>query len=119
MKLKPINSEEAYEEMLNWIDQAFDNLPELGSSDGDNLQIALLLVKDFEDKNYKIPFPDPIEAVKIRMEEKGLKNKDLMEWIGSKSYVSSILSGRKPMTLRIARILHEKLNIPAEVMLSV
>lgn len=118
MKLKPISSEKAYDEMLEWVDQSFDNLPEVGTTEGDKLHIALLLIKDFEDKNYSIPFPNPIEAVKIRMIEKGLKNKDLIEWIGSKGYVSSILSGRKPMTLRIAKILHEKLNIPAEVILS-
>jgi HTH-type transcriptional regulator/antitoxin HigA len=58
------------------------------------------------------------EAVKQKMEEEGLKNKDLTKWIGSKSYVSSLLSGKKPLTLKIAKILHQKLGIPAEVFLA-
>ena len=78
---------------------------------------ALLLIKQYEDVHFPIPKPDPLLVVKQKMEEEGLKNKDLTEWIGSKSYVSSLLSGKKPLTLKIAKVLHQKLGIPAEVFL--
>ncbi|MBP9883187.1 MAG: transcriptional regulator [Chitinophagales bacterium] len=90
----------------------------MNSPEGETLQIALLLIKQYEDEYYPIPLPDPIEAVKLKMEERGLKNKDLIGRIGSKGYVSAILSGKKPMTIEIARIFHRELGVPAEVLLS-
>ncbi|GHB63076.1 helix-turn-helix domain-containing protein [Persicitalea jodogahamensis] len=118
MELKPIRDENSYEAMLDWVDAQFDNKPELGSTAGDDLQIALLLIKAYEDQHYVIPSPDPIEAIKLKMEEKGLKSKDLVEWVGSKSYVSALLNRKKPLTLKLARVFHEKLGIPAQVLLS-
>jgi HTH-type transcriptional regulator/antitoxin HigA len=88
------------------------------SKAGQSLQIALLLIKQYEDLHYAIPFPDPIEIVRLKMKEGGLMNKDLVTWIGSKGYVSALLSGKKPLTLRIAKVLHHKLGIPAEVLLA-
>jgi HTH-type transcriptional regulator/antitoxin HigA len=82
------------------------------------VQIALLLIKQYEDQHYLIPFPDPIEAVKLKMEERGLKNKDWVGKIGSKGYVSAILNRKKPMTIEIARLFHKELGVPAEVLLS-
>jgi HTH-type transcriptional regulator / antitoxin HigA len=67
--------------------------------------------------HYKIPVPDAIKAVKQKMEEKGLQNKDLVQWIGSKGYVSALLNKKKPMTLKLAKIIHQKLGIPAGVIL--
>ena len=90
----------------------------MNSPEGETLQIALLLIKQYEDEYYPIPLPDPIEAVKLKMEERGLKNKDLIGRIGSKGYVSAILSRKKPMTIEIARIFHRELGVPAEVLLS-
>jgi len=78
----------------------------------------LLLIKQYEDEHYPVPLPDPIEIVKQKMAENGLMNKDLVNWIGSKGYVSALLSGKKPLTLRIAKVLHKKLGIPAEVLLA-
>ena len=89
-----------------------------GSPAGEKLQVALLLVKQYEDLHYPIPFPDPIDAIKLKMEEKGLKNKDLVGKIGTKGYVSALLNKRKPLTLELARLFHEQLNIPAEVLLA-
>lgn len=117
MELKPIKNDEQYEQMLDWIDKQFDANPDPESLEGIALQIALLLVKSYEDEHYSIPTPDPIEAIKLKMEEKGLKNKDLVEWVGSKSYVSALLSGKKPLTLKLAKIFHERLGIPAQVFL--
>ncbi len=113
-----LKTEEAYEAMLAWVDTQFDLAPALDSDAGEQLQIALLLIKAYEDEYYPIPTPDPIEAIKLKMEEKGLLNKDLVAWIGSKGYVSALLNRKKPLTLKIAKIFHKQLGIPAEVLLS-
>lgn len=117
MTLKPIKTEEEYDEVLNWIDGQFDKKVPVDSPEGEKLQVALLIVKDYEDRNYPILPPDPIEAIKLTMAEKGLKSKDLTELIGSKGYVSAILNRKKPMTLKMARLFHQKLGIPAAVLL--
>lgn len=118
MKLKPIKTEQAYDEMMTWVDAQFDlkTLPD--SPEGETLQIALLLVKAYEDEHYPIPSPDPIEAIRQKMKEKGVRNKDFVGKLGSKSYVSAVLNRRKPMTLEMARLFHKELGIPANVLLA-
>lgn len=113
-----IKTEKQYQDLLDWIDNQFDLLPSPESKLGQQLQIALLLIKQYEDEHYQIPSPDPIEIVKLKMEEKGLLSKDLVNWIGSKAYVSALLNRKKPLTLRIAKVLHQKLGIPAAVLLA-
>lgn len=117
MELKPIKNEAEYDQFLEWIDIQFDVAPVPDSPEGNKLQIALLLVKAYEDEHYPIPAPDPIDAIKLKMDEKGLKSKDLVEWVGSKSYVSALLNRKKPLTLKLAKLFHEKLGIPAQVLL--
>lgn len=118
MTLKPIKTEQEYEALLDWVDEQFDRNPEPNTEEGNMLEIALLLIKAYEDEHYAIPMPDPIEALKLKMNEKGLKNKDLIDWVGSKGYVSALLNRKKPLTLRLAKIFHQQLGIPAEVLLS-
>ncbi|WP_428659508.1 helix-turn-helix domain-containing protein [Runella sp.] len=118
MDLKPIKNEEHYEQLLEWVDEQFDRKLLIDSPEGDTLQIALLLIKAYEDAHYQIPTPDPIDAIKLKMEEKGLKSRDLAEWIGSKSYVSALLNRKKPLTLKLAKLFHERLGIPAQVLLN-
>lgn len=118
MKLKPIHTAEEHEAMLAWIDAQLNKGIEKGSAAGDKLEVALILVKAYEDRHYPIPMPDPIEAIKLKMEEKGIRNKDLAGKIGSPGYISSILNRRKPLTLAIARWMHKELGIPAQVLLS-
>lgn len=118
MDLKIIKTEKQYQELLDWVDSQFDLLPAPESKEGQKLQIALLLIKQYEDENYEISLPDPIDVVKLKMEENGLKSKDLVSWVGSKSYVSALLNRKKPLTLKIAKILHKKLGIPAAVLLA-
>lgn len=118
MKLKPIRTNHEYENYLDWVDKQFEKKVKRNSPDGENLQVVLLLIKEFEDKNYPVPTPDPIDAIKLKMEEMGVKSKDLVGKIGSKGYISSILSKKKPLTLELARIFHRELGIPAEVLLS-
>jgi len=118
MELKIIKSEKQYQEYLNWVDELFDKQLSPDTKEGEMLQVALLLIKQYEDANYPVPMPDPIEAIKAKMKEAGLRNKDLVGKVGSKGYVSSILSRRKPLTLELAKLFHRELNIPAEVLLS-
>jgi len=118
MELKIIKNKKQYEECLDWVDEMFDKKIKANTSQGDKLQVALLLIKQYEDANYPIPLPDPIDAVKVKMDELGLKNKDLVGKVGSKGYVSSILNKRKPLTLELARLFHQEFNIPAEILLS-
>ncbi len=116
MKLKVITNKREYEAYLEWVDDKFDKKVKPNSPEGEKLKVALILIKDYEDRSYTIPSPDPIEVIKIKMEEKGIRNKDLVGKIGSKGYISAILSGRKPLTLHLAKIFHQELGIPAEVL---
>jgi HTH-type transcriptional regulator/antitoxin HigA len=118
MKLKPIKSRKDYEGYLNWVDGLFNKKVKPNTPDGENLQVALLLIKEYEDKHYPIPTPDPIETIKLKMQEKGMKNKDLVGKVGSKGYVSAILNKRKPLTLELAKLFHRELGISADVLLS-
>jgi HTH-type transcriptional regulator/antitoxin HigA len=118
MKLQVIKTKKEYEAALEWVDKLFDKKVSKNSKEGEELQVALLLIKQYEDAHYPIPVPDPIEAIKAKMEEKGMRNKDFVGMIGTKGYVSAILNKKKPLTLEIAKIFHHKLGIPAEVLLS-
>ena len=118
MELKIIRTKKQYEQYLDWVDVQFENKVKSTSPQGEKLQVALLLIKQYEDTNYPIPLPDPIDAIKVKMNELGLKNKDLVGKMGSKGYVSSLLNKKKPLTLELAKLFHQELNIPAEVLLS-
>ncbi|MFD2571598.1 type II toxin-antitoxin system HigA family antitoxin [Spirosoma soli] len=118
MRLKPIKTEQEYDEMMVWIDEQFDRKIPPDSPDGETLQVALLLIKAYEDDHYPIPSPDPIDAIRLKMEEKGFRNKDFVGKLGSKSYVSAVLNRRKPLTLEMAKFFHKELGIPAGVLLS-
>jgi HTH-type transcriptional regulator/antitoxin HigA len=116
--LKPIRTEKEYESFLDFVDEQFDRKVPKNTPEGDFLEMALLLIKDYEDKNHAIPYLDPIEAIKGKMESEGLKSKDLIGVIGSKGYVSAILNRKKPLTLKLAKIFHKKFGIPSEVLLA-
>ncbi|UFH53205.1 type II toxin-antitoxin system HigA family antitoxin [Spirosoma sp. KNUC1025] len=118
MKLKTIKTEQEYDDMMTWVDEQFDRKVRPDTPDGEVLQVALLLIKAYEDEHYAIPTPDPIEAIRLKMEEKGVRNKDFVGKLGSKSYVSAVLNRRKPMTLEMAKFFHKELGIPAGVLLA-
>lgn len=118
MKLKPIRTEQEYDELMAWIDEQFDKKTLPDSPDGETLQIALLLIKAYEDAHYPVPAPDPIESIRLKMAEKGFRNKDFVGKVGSKSYVSAVLNRRKPLTLEMAKFFHKELGIPAGILLS-
>ncbi len=118
MKLRPLKTEQQYDELLQWLDEEFDRQLPPDSPDGEKVQMALLLVKAYEDAHYSVPAPDSIAAIQLKMAEQGLKPKDLVGHIGGKSYVSAILNRRKPLTLAMARFFHHQLHIPASVLLA-
>lgn len=118
MTLKIIKSETEYQQYLDWVDEMLDQNVSPESPEGDKLQVVLLLIKQYEDQYYPVPKPDPIDAIRNKMNDLGLKNKDLVGKIGSKGYVSAILNKRKPLTLELARLFHNELGIPAEILLS-
>lgn len=115
MKLKLIKTEEAYELALQRLEVIFDAKP--GTDAGDELELLALLIAKYEDEKYPIDLPDPIEAVKFRMEQLGMKTKDLEKSIGFKSRVSEILNKKRKLTLDMIRKLHQQLNIPTEVLI--
>ena len=118
MELKIIKTKKQYQQYLDWIDKQFDTHVKPGSSLGEKVQVALLLVKQYEDANYPIPYPNAIDAIKLKMEERGLKNKDLVGMVGTKGYVSALLNKRKPLTLELAKLFHRELSIPSDVLLA-
>lgn len=115
MNPKIIKSEEDYNIALNRIEEIFDAKP--GSPEFDEMELLVKLVEIYEDEKYPISAPDPISAIKFRMEQQGLKNKDLIPYIGSKSKVSEVLSGKRALSLNMIRKLNEGLGIPAEVLI--
>ena len=118
MDLKIIKSKKQYQEYLDWVDKQFDKKVKPDSPQGEKVQVALLLIKQYEDLHYSIPIPDPIEVIKLKMQDLGLKNKDLVGKVGSKGYVSALLNKRKPLTLELAKLFHRELSIPADVLLA-
>jgi HTH-type transcriptional regulator/antitoxin HigA len=114
MNIKPIKSETDYELALKHLDKIFDAKP--GTKEGDELEILALVIEDYEDKHYPIDAPDPIEAIKFRMEQMGLKQADLAKIIGHKSRASEILNKKRKLTLAMIRKLSKSLKISTEVL---
>jgi HTH-type transcriptional regulator / antitoxin HigA len=115
MKIHPIHTEKDYKNALARIEEIFDARP--GTQEGDELEILGILVDEYEKKNFPIEAPKPVEAIKFRMEQLGMEQKDLAKLIGSKSRASEILSGKRSLSLRQIKILYRKLGIPAEVLI--
>ncbi|WP_114782878.1 helix-turn-helix domain-containing protein [Botryobacter ruber] len=113
---KLIETEQEYETAIRRIDAIFD-APE-GSKEADELKLLVLLVKKYEEENYPMPEPDPIEAILLRMEELGLERKDLEPFIGDKTIVSKVLNRKRDLTVKMIRNLHQGLRLPAEVLIA-
>ena len=114
MTLKIIKTEKDYNLALKRLEEIFD--AKKGTKHGDELELLSLLIDNFEKEKHAIDLPDPIEAIKFRMEQLGYKQKDLAEVIGLKSRVSEILNRKRKLTLEMIRKLHEVLGIPTEVL---
>jgi len=116
MNLKPIKSDKDYQEALERLGVIFD--APIDSKEGDEAEILSLMIENFENQNYPIEAPDPIEAIKIRMEELNLRQKDLVGIIGGKSRVSEILNRKKKLTVDMIRELERILQISASVLVN-
>ena len=116
MKIKPIKTEKDYEQALERLEVIFD--ADSNSKEGDEAEILSLLIENYENQHYPIEAPDPIEAIKIRMEEMNLKQKDLVGVIGGKSRVSEILNKKKRLTVDMIRELERILHISASVLVN-
>ena len=114
MNIKPIRTEEDYEKALKRLEKIFDAPP--GTKEGDEAEILSLLIENYENEHYPIDTPDPIEAIKIRMEEMNLKQKDLVGIIGGKSRVSEILNKKKRLTVDMIRKLEKTLHLSASIL---
>jgi HTH-type transcriptional regulator / antitoxin HigA len=115
MNWKVIKTEAAYQKTVKRTIAIFQ--AKEGTPEADELALLLLLVKDYEDKNIVIPEVNPIAVIKLKMLENGIKAKDLEPLIGSKGHVSSILSGRREITLKVAQRLRNYFKLPAEIFL--
>jgi len=116
MNIKPIRTESDYQSALRRLEEIFD-APN-GTLESDEADILGLLIDEYEKKHYPIDTPDPIEAIKIRMEEMGLKQVDLVDTIGGKSRVSEILNRKRRLTVEMIRKLTTRLNISTRVLIN-
>jgi HTH-type transcriptional regulator/antitoxin HigA len=117
MDVRPIESEADYDWALAEIDKYFSDEPERGTPEGDRFVVLLALIGAYEDRHYPIEEPDPIDAIRALMHEKGYKQSDLAEIVGSRSRASEILSRKRPLTMDQAWKLHQAWRIPAEILL--
>ena len=115
-EIRPIRTESDYKAALTRIDELMD--AELGSPEGGELDVLVDLVELYESKHEPMGHPTPVAAIEFRMEQAGLRPRDLIPFIGSRAKVSEVLSGRRAITMPMARALHEHLGIPADVLLS-
>ena len=118
MDIRPIHTKADHKATLNEISVLMESDPEPGTQDGDRLDILVTLVQAFEAKHTPISAPDPVEAIKFRMEQSGLSVKDLEPLIGKSNRVYEVLSRKRPLTLAMIRRLHQALGIPAEVLIA-
>lgn len=115
MKLKPIKTEQDYFEALERLEIIFDAIP--GTNEGDELEILGILLEEYENKHFPIELPDPIEAIKFRMEQLNYSQNDLAEVIGLKSRASEILNKKRKLSLEMIRKLSEKWHILSDVLI--
>lgn len=112
IKIKPIKTEADYEVALKRADDLMD--AEANTPDGDELDIIVTLIEAYESKHHAINSPNPVEAILFRMDQYGLKDKDLVPFIGQSGRVSEVLNYKRKLTLPMIRKLHIGLNIPTE-----
>lgn len=115
MKIKPIKTERDYNIALDRLEEIFDAKP--GTSEGDELEVLGILIEKYEDENYPIDLPDPIEAIKFRMEQMDYSQNDLAKVLGLRSRASEILNRKRKLSLEMIRNLHNVMKIPTEVLI--
>lgn len=115
MEIKPIRTENDYHQALVRLEIIFD--AKFGSPEGDELEVLGILIDQYENEHFPIGLPDPIEAIKFRMEQMGYNQNDLANIVGLKSRASEILNRKRKLSLEMIRQLHESLNIPTDVLI--
>lgn len=114
MNIKPIKTEQDYKEAIKRLEDIFDAAP--NTTEGDELEVLGVLIDNFEKIHFPVDLPDPIEAIKFRMEQLDYSNQDLAQIIGLKSRVSEILNKKRKLSINMIRKLHDALQIPTDVL---
>jgi len=114
MNIRPVRNEDDYQVALKAVSRYFDHPPEAATRGGDEFDVLITLIEAYENKHHAIAPPDPIEAIKFRMEQSGLTAKDLVPSIGQPNRVYEVLNGKRALTLNMIRNLHRNLGIPVE-----
>jgi HTH-type transcriptional regulator/antitoxin HigA len=115
MNIKLIKTKKDYQQALNRLEVIFDAKP--NTKEGDELEVLGLLIETYEKEHFPISYPDPVEAIKFRMEQMGYSQNDLAKVVGLKSRASEILNKKRKLSLDMIRKLHETLSIPTEVLI--
>ena len=115
MEIKPIKTEQDYNQALERLEMIFD--AKKNSSEGDELEVLGILIDQYENQKFPICLPDPVEAIKFRMEQLGYTQNDLANIVGLKSRASEILNRKRKLSLEMIRKIHEVLNIPTDVLI--
>ena len=115
MEIKPIKNQNDYNQAIERLEVIFD--AKMGTPEGDELEVLGILIDQYENEHFPIGLPDPIEAIKFRMEQMGYNQKDLADIVGLKSRASEILNRKRKLSLEMIRQLHEKLHIPTDVLI--
>ena len=114
MNIRPIRTDSEYREALKDVSALFDNEPELGTAEGAAFEIMITLIEAYEAKHFPLDLPNPIDAIKFRMEQSGLTAADLAPAIGRTNRVYEVLNGKRALTLPMIWKLHDMFGIPAE-----
>ncbi len=116
MEPKILKSEKEHGKAMEEVVRLIALDPDNGTPEADRLDLLMLLVETYEKERFPFDLPDPVEAIRFRMEEQGLKQRDLVPYIGSKSKVSEVLARKRPLTLKMIRSLNKGLDIPLKVL---
>ena len=116
--LKPIRTKKEYKAAIERIYRLMQKEIKVNSDEYNELDLLTILVEAYEEKNFPIDLPDPVEAIKFRMEQMGLDNSALASILGSKSRASEILNKKRKLSISMIRALHQKLNIPASTLIA-
>lgn len=117
MDIRPIRNEDDYDWALQEIATYFGSEPQPGTPEADRFDVLAALIESYETRAWRIELPDPLDAIRYRMEIGNLRTRDLAEVLGSKSRASEVLNRKRPITLDMARRLHEAWGIPADVLI--
>jgi HTH-type transcriptional regulator / antitoxin HigA len=112
-----IHSDGDHREALAELHRLMDIDPEAGTRDADELELLALVIEAYEKERFPIGLPDPIEAIRFRMDQQGLRERDLIPFLGTTRSASDVLAGRRPLTLKMIRALHDGLGIPFDVLM--